>query len=1590
MAKKVNKNMVGMLAVLGFILMTVAGVLMVWQLRETDPQRFVDLAEARAKESDWQQAQLYYSRAYQASQDPQWLVMVGEMNYKRGDEGRAVQAWGRAVTQEPDYKPALIKLLEHAERVADMYPSQQQWTSVLKRADALLAVDEQDAYGLYCKGRSLRALKNQREENEAEGLAALQRAVEIAPENVDYGLALANWEAEQTREAGERRGLARDEDHYARYEALVAANTEPGPDAFKIRSAYAGVLANQGLMAAIQQRRAEIAKQQAEDTGQLDQARARQERADLFAAESEESYAKALALLKEGVALAGEEKKDQAAARVRLADFRFRQDLVPMARDPEKTGEADELTKYIKGLLVEAIDLDPDGFEQYEILAALYQARERYADAIEVCDQRTKRAIGRTGLKSAERKQGMYLILLKAADMCLLEAGQTDDEAQRTVLLDQAQQYVEDAKGEFPGGPWALHSEGKILLARGKDLPALAKFEEADRIFLDTRWENKLFLATLYLQQGQLGAARQAIEAACKNPNANVRAWITASNIYLEMKDYSLAARAAGQALRRDPESRRARLLQAEAYDKLGAPDLVAKAIGDLDVTDPKNIIVQARALAREEKYAEALQVLTPVLEEDPTNLDAVRLTIGLHNRLDQSPEAKAVIERALAVTPDDLNLKTLQLQLETDLSPEERQERRLAVINGIKDAYIRALELAQLRLDDGQHDQVEIHLLEAERLLAERATPKAQEIVDRYGEAAMREILDKRFVLAFRKAMAGGEEADWSQAEQIAADAAKRNIDGVGGLTYYGRLQLFQDKPEMAADSFSEALEQQPNNSQTLTFLAQAYLNLKQLDAAREAFEQAVVINPHNGLAHKGLAMLASNRRDTAAFTRHLNACQQFLPNDSWVRNQVLLLGEIADPKTGIERRVQMREADPKDTNNLLRLGDLYAKLDPPELEKAQECMDAALEVGSEDQFSLVWTVSQFYRTHIDPGRGLEIVKAEVERQTDLEKKAAIQTLVGRYLHEAGQQDQADAAYLAAADIAQTLEVYVRIGHHFFTTRRMEPALEWFTKAMAKADELGSSGALEIRKTRIECLLDLRQLDQAMEAVRELETSFPQDDSIPRLQANIEMRQGEYAKAIASLTLFLEKYPDNPHALFRRAQCYARLAKWNLAIVDLDRLKARNPTAFELAPRKLLAAAYDMTNRFDLASSELEALTEAYPDNVSVAEALIALYRDHERFPDAERVATRLINRMPQNPRWHAIRAEISAEALRRGPIQSAGSGTDVAGTREAARVLEDLKQAARLSKFHPAYVAGLLAAYSEFGPRDQGLQYFEQTLPPDKRLPPAVLGYATLLAEKDRADEAVQQYRTAALLQTEGPLRIAQPIAEQAAKVFGQQRALELFRTPPEDERFRRANQLILAMLLREGQQYSESITILEELLQTTDTDTEQAELSLALAMIAGFAERHTEARRYYEQVLKLDPENWVALNNLAYLLSDVLDEHKIALPYAQKASELNPSPTVQDTLGAVLTKLGRYREAIAELSQVVRDDPKFVAAYYHLGEAYRRLGEFADAEHLLDEAQKLLEEARRLNRADHEEEYAEPISQALEKIRNRDSSP
>ena len=50
--------------------------------------------------------------------------------------------------------------------------------------------------------------------------------------------------------------------------------------------------------------------------------------------------------------------------------------------------------------------------------------------------------------------------------------------------------------------------------------------------------------------------------------------------------------------------------------------------------------------------------------------------------------------------------------------------------------------------------------------------------------------------------------------------------------------------------------------------------------------------------------------------------------------------------------------------------------------------------------------------------------------------------------------------------------------------------------------------------------------------------------------------------------------------------------------------------------------------------------------------------------------------------------------------------------------------------------------------------------------------------------------------------------------------------------------------------------------------------------------------------------------------------------------------------DTLGWIYVGLGNYPAAIAELTRAIRQDDEYAWAYYHLGEAYRRSGQFSDA--------------------------------------------
>ena len=113
-----------------------------------------------------------------------------------------------------------------------------------------------------------------------------------------------------------------------------------------------------------------------------------------------------------------------------------------------------------------------------------------------------------------------------------------------------------------------------------------------------------------------------------------------------------------------------------------------------------------------------------------------------------------------------------------------------------------------------------------------------------------------------------------------------------------------------------------------------------------------------------------------------------------------------------------------------------------------------------------------------------------------------------------------------------------------------------------------------------------------------------------------------------------------------------------------------------------------------------------------------------------------------------------------------------------------------------------------------------------------------------------------------------------------------------------------------------------------------------------------KNTEATARYEQVLKVSPNNILALNNLAHVLN--LNHDKRALETAEKAYKLAPlNPSVQDTLGWILFSQGQFPRALEVLQRAADKAPKTATFRYHYGATLAKAGRKSEAVKELDAA-------------------------------------
>jgi len=137
------------------------------------------------------------------------------------------------------------------------------------------------------------------------------------------------------------------------------------------------------------------------------------------------------------------------------------------------------------------------------------------------------------------------------------------------------------------------------------------------------------------------------------------------------------------------------------------------------------------------------------------------------------------------------------------------------------------------------------------------------------------------------------------------------------------------------------------------------------------------------------------------------------------------------------------------------------------------------------------------------------------------------------------------------------------------------------------------------------------------------------------------------------------------------------------------------------------------------------------------------------------------------------------------------------------------------------------------------------------------------------------------------------------------------------------------------------------LAQLQSALDRNPKDTMTLMLMATIHSSLKNYDKAKILYEDVLKLNPSMPAALNDLAYLLSEKLNQVEQALPYATKARGLAPNdPGVEDTLGWIFYRRGEYARALPLLSESAEKMPKQAEVQYHLAMLHYTTGDEAAA--------------------------------------------
>lgn len=1149
----------------------------------------------------------------------------------------------------------------------------------------------------------------------------------------------------------------------------------------------------------------------------------------------------------------------------------------------------------------------------------------------------------------------------------MIEAyGATTDAAKRVALdkdVNENYQKLVERAGVVPA---TLKLKGKISLMKGGQkgaIEAIPDLERARDLWRQTHaarnerdWELEYLLAQAYVDSNQTGLAKQRLWDIVAGVPSFIPSRLMLIRLLINNREADDAREQLQSFKKSFPSDPNIAKLEMALYliepNTMSQTD-ISKVIDSMLETSTEEIRRKIPMYLASGKIDDAIRLYEMIRAKSPADLDTVRTLAQIYMSRQKKELAVKVADEALAKEPQNVSLQIVRAQIDKDQP--KIVELTIKAIEAIKDPLDRELKLYEFYSSQNNREEAMKHLA-----IAEKVDPENGRIMDlRFGLA----ILDRKFDVA----------------ESYVGRLALKDYDEANGLIYKYRLAMVQKNWKGAEDVARELVKTREQFARSWLCYGDVLKAQQQYEDAASKYQMALQKQSENIEAYRGLIECNYGLKKPEEAKRFLEAGLKVNPGDAGLAEQKVYWElSYGDPTKALASRQDSADRNPESLGAQLAFGAAQWQVAQHLENKGKSVEAKGVAAQARDTFTKViakWPEDRFAYAYLadiatysnDFAAGEKALQA-FAAQEKFKDGVDPSVLLAEYYFRFGKVDLAEGAYDTVIEKLKnkTGDVVidtVRKASSFFMSQRK------FEKAVKTLQPFAANRG--VQQQMLEIMLADGKLTEARQLLDKQLQANPKDSQFLATKGFLLLQEKKIPEALAVLNSAIEIDSRNQTALYYRGMIELR----------------KGPESIDAAIRDLTAAR-DVTND---PNAQLSVTTQLQT-RMGLAEAL----RSHGQIDDAIQEISQCLILQPGNreirikliemlsglviPRWAEV-DRLLAEAQKmkeyeKDPIWASIRATSWVTRNQPEKALDAIREAIRLSQGQPQQTLPLMHDYLNILATLK--KYRELIVECNDLLknPELAKGAWWIYHLRGTAYARIGDKKSDAMTDFDKALEISSQLRNDDATVLiiktisdtiGQEEAIA--RCEREASNGDAHWRVILAYLYLSKKDYANAEGTIERVLSDTAKLTKpEKETAYGVAgsvyMLTG---EYTKAEAAYSKLLEINGDDTVALNNLACIWAEYLDQPDPAkaLVFSRKAIDVMektgfPDANIMDTHGWVLTSNNQLDEGIRYI-QASLDRRQMMEAYYHLGVAQLKKNLIPEAQQQLDRAHKMLEDRK-----------------------------